>query len=105
MKRRRVLAECVAENLLVTRQGAATNVAERENQRGTIDGRPFRSIQKISPLFRATERASPNFGGGLVVSIKAFGQRANGEPCIRLYYLYFVRLLAAVLDFGSERTN
>src|SRR5216684_1953790 len=61
------------------------------------------SVQKVPPLFCATDRTRPNLGGslGLVVSIKAFRQRANSEPCIRLYHLKLVRLFAAVLGLGS----
>jgi hypothetical protein len=43
--------------------------------------------------------------GSLVISIKAFGQRANSEPRIRLHYLKLVRLFAAVLSSGSEHPN
>jgi|SRR5476651_1267621 len=93
---------CVAENLSVTGQSAATNdVGERENKEGPL----IAGHSSQSPLFRATDCASPNFRGGLAVSIEAFGQRAYGEPRIRLYYLNLVRLLAAVLDLGFERTN
>jgi hypothetical protein len=61
------------------------------------------SVQKISPLFGATDRARPNLGGSLVVGIKAFGQSTNGEPCIRLNHFNLVRLSAPVLGFGPYR--
>src|SRR5258708_34335074 len=47
------------------------------------------SVEKVPPLFCATDRTRPNLGRslGLIVSIKAFRRRASSESCIRLYYL------------------